>query len=206
MGPGSNSSPFMGKYPAKPGMGLGQQLFPIHGEVPGGAGGWGWAAHNPGAMRRILRLALAILLPLVLLTACGFPGQNAVTYTAYYLTCCTKADIDQTWQPGTTVELHWILESASRTTVNPTHKTVLTAVLTGPYKDASTLKEASGATHTVQGSITTMDDRNPPPVTPVATFLLPPDLPPGYYNLKIKWDFGDGSSAASASIVQVGPQ
>ncbi len=39
-----NSSPFMGKYPAEPGDGadLETQLFPIHGEVPGGAGGWGF--------------------------------------------------------------------------------------------------------------------------------------------------------------------
>ncbi len=159
-----------------------------------------------GEMERLLRWTLVLLLPATLLTACGLPGPKAVTYTGYYLTCCTQADIDQPWKPGTTVELHWIVESFSRTTVNPTHKAVATAVLTGPYSDVPTLKHASGATHSVKGSVIAMDDRTPPSTTPVTTFLLPPDLPPGYYNLNFKWDFGDGSSADSGSIVRVGTQ
>ena len=122
------------------------------------------------------------------------------------MTCCTKADINQLWQPGSTVELHWIVESASRTTVNPTHKAIATAVLMSPYSDATTLKQASGATHAVQGSVIAIDDRTPPSTTPVTTFLLPADLPPGYYNLNLKWDFGDGSSAGGSSIVRVGTQ
>jgi hypothetical protein len=157
-------------------------------------------------VRRILRWALALLLPVTLLTGCMLPGSKAVTYTGYFLTCCTQADINQLWQPGSTVELHWIVESASRTTVNPTHKAIVTAVLMGPYSDVTTLKQASGATHAVQGSVIAMDDRTPPSTTPVTTFLLPADLPPGYYNLNLKWDFGDGSSAGSGSIVRVGTQ
>ena len=36
------------------------------------------------------------------------------------------------WQPGTTVELHWIEEApASTTTVKPTHKVVIATVTNG---------------------------------------------------------------------------
>jgi hypothetical protein len=157
-------------------------------------------------MRRILGWAPALLLSATLVTACGLPGANAVTYTAYQLTCCTKADVDRLWQPGTTVELHWIVETASRTTINPTHKVVIAAVLMGPYSDVTALKQAISATHAVQGSIITMDDRTPPPAAQVTTLLLPADLPPGYYNLNLKWDFGGGSTAGAGSVVRVGTQ
>jgi hypothetical protein len=137
-------------------------------------------------------------------TACGMLGPTPVTYTAYGLTCCTQADVEQLWQPGTEVDLHWIVETATRTTVNPTHKFAVVAVLTGPYADVATLKQAKGATHVVQGSVVMMDDRMAPPQPRVTIFLLPADLPSGYYNLETKVDFGDGSSAGGGSIVRVG--
>ena len=157
-------------------------------------------------MRRTLRWALALLLAGTLVTACGLPGTSAVTYTAYQLTCCTKADFDRPWQPGTTVQLHWIVETARRTTIKPTHKVVLTAVLVGPYSDVTTLKRASRVTHAVQGSIITSDDRTAPATDQVTTLLLPADLPHGYYRLNLKWDFGGGNSAGASSIVSVGTQ
>ena len=154
-------------------------------------------------MKRILRLASTLCLAGTLLTSCGSPGSNAINYTAYQLTCCTKADTDQTWQPGTTIELHWMVTSTT-TTVNPAHKVVVSAVLMGPFSDVNTLKHANGATHSVQGSIITMDSGTPPPPGEVTTFFLPADLPPGYYQLNLKWDFGGGNSQGVGAIVQVG--
>jgi hypothetical protein len=141
-----------------------------------------------------------------LLTACGMPSANPVTYNAFQLTCCTKADIDQLWKPGTEVDLHWIVVTSTRTTVAPNHKLVIVGSLTGPYNDVATLKQGKGATHVVQGSVVTMDDRFPPLEPAVTTFVLPADLPAGYYNLSFKTDFGDGSSAGGASVVRVGTQ
>ncbi len=139
------------------------------------------------------------------LTACGFYGPQPVTYTAYQLTCCTKADIEQTWRPGTTVGLHWIVETSSRTTVNPTHLVTITSKLLGPNDDVASLKTSKPATQTVNGSVTTYDDRKPPPAESlVATFMLPPNLLPGLYRLDFNSDFGDGSSAGGSSIVRVG--
>jgi hypothetical protein len=134
------------------------------------------------------------------------PGSNAATYSAYQLTCCTKTDLDQLWQPGATVDLHWIVEKSTRTTVRPTHHVLGVAVLMGPYTDVTAAKQASGATNAVQGSVVTMDDRTAPPAPEVTSFFLPADLPPGYYRLDFKTDFGDGSSAGGSSIVRVGTQ
>jgi hypothetical protein len=131
-------------------------------------------------------------------------GPTPVTYTSYQLTCCTKADIDQTWQPGTEVDLHLMVETRTQTTISATHEVVIVATLMGPFSDVPTLKHAKGATHVIQGSVVTMDDRTPPVETPVSIFLLPADLPAGFYNLALKSDFGGGNSMETGSIVHVG--
>jgi hypothetical protein len=156
-------------------------------------------------VKRLIGFASGLCLAGMLLGACYPPGPT-VTYTQYQLTCCTQADIDRVWQPGTTVELHWIVRSATTTTANPTHKAVVSAGLIGPFSDVAALKRAGDAAHAVQGSIITFDDRTPPPPDEVSSFLLPVDLPSGYYRLNIKVAFGDGSSAGGASIVRVGAQ
>lgn len=156
-------------------------------------------------MRRLLGLASVLCVAGMALGACDAQGPT-VTYTQYQLTCCTQADIDRVWQPGTTVELHWIVMSATTTTINPTHKAVVSAALMGPFSDVAALKRATGAPHAVQGSIVTFDDRTPPPPGQVTTFLLPADLPAGYYQLNTKVAFGDGGSAGGGSIVRVGAQ
>ncbi|TMD90241.1 MAG: hypothetical protein E6I73_08400 [Chloroflexi bacterium] len=157
-------------------------------------------------MGRTLRWGLAFLVGGLLANACGVPGVSPVTYTQYQLTCCTRADIDQAWEPGATVELHWIVRTSTTTTVNPTHKAANSAVLLGPYSDVLTLKKAAGATNAVQGSVVTIDDRVAPTTPPVSYFFLAPDLPAGYYKLNFKTNFGDGSSAGGSSIVRVGMQ
>ena len=138
------------------------------------------------------------------MTGCGMLGPSPVTYTTYQLTCCMKADIEQTWQPGTEVDLHLMVETRTQTATNAAHKVVIVVTLTGPFSDVPTLKHASGATHVIQGSVIAMDDRTPPPEPPVSIFLLPGDLPAGFYNLAFKSDFGGGNSVESASIVRVG--
>ena len=161
-------------------------------------------------MRRVLLWTLVLLLPATLLSACWLPGRT--TYTAYNLTCCTQADIDRLWQPGTTVELHWKVESASVSKLNPTHRVSTTAFLGGPYSDLAALNLAiqgapsDEATHTVQGSVIAMDDRAPPSTTPVTTFLLPTDLPAGYYDLTLYWVDQDGGTGDPLHSVRVGTQ
>lgn len=152
-------------------------------------------------MRRLAWLVFGVATA----TACGAGSPvPPVTYTQYQLTCCAQADIDQTWQPGATVELHWMVLANTVTTVNPSHKAVSSAQLLGPFSDVDTLKHAKAGQYVVQGSIVTIDDRVAPSTPPVSEFFLPPDLPTGYYQLNIHTDLGDGTSFGSGSIVHVG--
>ena len=133
-----------------------------------------------------------------------------VTDSPYGLTCCTQADINRPWrpwQPGTTVDLHWTVESESGANLldrvfdkfeNPTHKVFITALLSGPYSDLA------GDHPAVHGSVIAMDDRTRPSTTPVTTFVLPADLPPGYYDLILIWEDGNGGTGDPHNIVRVG--
>jgi hypothetical protein len=147
---------------------------------------------------------LAVLATPLLVAACSIAGPTPTNYTAYQLTCCTQADIERDWQPGTSMNLHWIVQTAHVTTVNPTHRVVITAKLQGPHSDASNLKQSPAGGYDVSGSTITIDDRVPPSPETVMTFTLPAALPTGLYNLAIKWDLGDGSSAEGGSVVRVG--
>jgi hypothetical protein len=129
-------------------------------------------------------------------------NPDAVTYTGYYLICCTKGDIERLWQPGARVDLQLIPASSTRTTVNPTHKAKGTALLMGPYTDMTAANQVSDRIHVVHGSVITMDDRLKPSAAFI-TLQLPADLPIGYYKLVTKWDFGDRSFGEGESVVHV---
>ena len=170
-------------------------------------------------MRRVLRWRLGLLLTVTVVfgSLLVFLGTD----TGYDVTCCTRADIDRPWQPGTTVELHWTVELNSFNVPdrvfdkfeNPTHKVSITAFLSGPYSDPAAVNQAMQPgsagdiqAATVQGSVTTLDDRTRPSTTPVTTFVLPADLPPGYYDLTLLWQDGNGGTGDSRNIVRVGTQ
>ena len=170
-------------------------------------------------MRRAFRWPLILLLAVALVTA----GISAflVTDTGYDVTCCTQADINRLWQPGTTVELHWTVESDGSNVAdrvfdrfeNPPHKVSITAFLSGPYSDLAAVNQAmlqgpSGdvPAATVNGSVTALDDRTRPTTAPVTTFVLPADLAPGYYDLTLLWMDGNGGRGDPRNVVRVGTQ
>jgi hypothetical protein len=161
----------------------------------------------------IARWTLILLLPATVLSVWLVP--SLVTDSTYGLTCCTQADINRAWQPGTTIDLHWTVESDNLFhrvfDKNPTHKVFITAQLSGPYSDLAGLKQiiltgGAGApgSATVNGSDIAMDDRTRPSTTPVTTFVLPADLPPGYYDLLLYWEDGNGGTGDPTIIVRVG--
>ncbi len=157
-----------------------------------------------GAVKGIFRWVLAGCLAGTLVTSCdATAAPQTDTYTVYQLTCCTKADTEQVWLPGTKVILHWGVQTVTRTVGQPSHAVTITAVLTGPFADPSALQQVSNASETVTGSIITSDPTLPPPTPPITTFVLPPTLPPGYYLLNLNWDYGGGPTGAR-TIVRVG--
>ena len=157
-----------------------------------------------GAVKGIIRLVLTGSLAAALVTSCDMQAAPQTdTYTVYKLMCCTKADTGHVWVPGTTVLLHWDVQTVTRTGGQPSHAVTITAVLTGPFTDVSALQQTSNASETVTGSIIASDPTLPPPTPPITTFVLPPTLPPGYYQLNLNWDYGGGPTGAR-TIVRVG--
>ena len=170
-------------------------------------------------MRRALRWALVLLLPATVLSVWVVP--SLLGDGPYTLTCCAQADINRPWQPGTTVDLHWTVESESESGAsvfdrvfdkfeNPSHKVFIRAFLSGPYSDLAGLKQiirtcpCAAGDRSVNGSVIAMDDRTRPTTTPVTIFVLPADLPPGYYDLTLIWQDGNGGTGDSRNIVRVG--
>ena len=167
-------------------------------------------------MARVLRWTLVLLVPATVLSVWLVP--RVFTDSPYSLTCCTQADINRPWQPGTTVDLHWTVESQSGANLfdrvfdkfeNPTHQVYIRAFLSGPCTVAG-LKQiirtgpCPGDDYSVQGSVIAMDDRTRPSPVPVTTFVLPADLPPGYYDLTLIWADGNGGIGDPRNIVRVG--
>ena len=130
-------------------------------------------------------------------------GPSGLTYASYKFSCCSAPDIQQTWHPGQTVEMHWIVQDAGQTTDNRRHPITLTAVMTGSYADVNSLKGGAAASRTIRAPAINTDDRTP--TAPSSIFTLPADLPTGFYNLGFGVDFGGGNSWNTASIIQVGP-
>ena len=85
----------------------------------------------------------------------------------------------------------------------------LSAVLTGPYKDAAALKAAESKGQQLRGPrpVTAAAPkmrifRNPPRST-VSVISIPADAPPGMYDLLTEISSG-GGSVTGASIVKIG--
>jgi hypothetical protein len=154
-----------------------------------------------GMRRMVVGFAVSLLV-----AACGtgVPPPAGPIFARYQFTCCTDADINQVWHPGETVMLHWHAESATPDGTNTPNDVLLTAVLSGPYGDVPALKKGGGVPYAVQGSVVRTNDRSA--TSPVTTFILPSDLPAGYYSLTIKVDRGRGNSMSAGSVVRVEPR
>lgn len=156
-------------------------------------------------MRRLNWWPFVALAAVAVLAGCSSSsaGQSGVTYASYKFSCCNATDMQRTWHPGESVEMHWIVQDAGQTTDSRHHPITLTAVITGSYADVNALKSGAAAMHTVRAQAINTDDRSP--TAPSSNFTLPADLPPGFYNLAIGVDFGGGNRWSAAGIIQVGP-
>lgn len=150
---------------------------------------------SAGRARRLSMLAAA--LAALLVAACGSAGptptpalRTRYVYTHFVFPSRTA------WKPGETIRLSWTPTSV-RTAEREPLSTELQATLTGPFASAEALKEAVTAAASGQGSsdeVVLPTAQRRVSITPIiqstvgsdtltANLRLPPDLPPGYYNL-----------------------
>jgi methionine-rich copper-binding protein CopC len=139
----------------------------------------------------------------VALVGCGGNAASESTHQpVYQYTCCQSADVERSWQAGQDFTLHWMTQVAQATNTESSRYVNLAAQLAGPYQDVTSLKSAGTAARTLAAPSIRADTWQRE--QPVSSIPLPPDLPPGFYNLAFKVGWADGSSAGGASIIQVG--
>jgi len=156
-------------------------------------------------LRRTI-LTAACLIAGVSVAACA--GPTTVRGTGVWYTCCSDSVVTTTWHPGQQLPVAW-----TRTATVPTghgfEPVSLSAVLTGPYKDAAALKAAESKGQLLRGPrpITAAAPRmlisRNPPRSPVSVITIPADAPPGMYDLLTGISSG-GGSVTGASVVTVG--
>src|SRR6202140_4219423 len=137
------------------------------------------------------------------LGACTSASQpSGPSYALYTYWCCSPGDM-QGWYPGKTVRLHWVATSAAPSTEDRAVPVTLSAVLTGPYSDVTSLKAGSPALTTLNLPPLIADSRVRSPLT--STFAVPSNFVAGFYSLAFTDDFGNGNSWGGASVAQVSP-
>src|SRR5215469_70178 len=140
-------------------------------------------------------LITGCLLAGAIATGCTGPTVHG---TGVSYTCCSDTVVETTWHPGQQLPVVW-----TRTTTVPAGEgfqpVTLSAVLTGPFRDATALKAAmtKGQLDRGAGPVTAAAQqiqisRNPPR-SPVSVITIPANAPPGMYNLQIRVSSGGGS-------------
>jgi hypothetical protein len=145
--------------------------------------------------------AAAALFAVAVLATCSSASSTlpGVTYPSSTFTCCPASDLSAPWQSGQQVTLHWQVQPGPATRDNLVHPLTITAVLAGPYPDLPSVKSNAAARKV---PLLTLHTNDRAASLPPSTFMLPPDLTPGFYNLDFKFDSGGGNSYGGASIVR----
>jgi len=128
------------------------------------------------------------------------PG-SAVKRGTFSYTCCATADIDRVYHPGDVVTVHWIVEEGAPTSATKPTQVDLSARLTGPYGDVSSLKQraATGAPAFSAAPIVTSDWAGG---APTSRLLIPANAAPGFYDLSTAAKSA-GMTTGGGSIVRV---
>jgi len=94
---------------------------------------------------RIPMLTATVVLSTV---ACSSEAPTSVVKQATFsYTCCASADIDRVYHPGDVMTVHWIVQNEAPTSATQSTQIDLSAKLSGPYADVSSLKQREiGAT------------------------------------------------------------
>lgn len=150
---------------------------------------------------RAAAVAGSCLLARAIAVGCSTP---TVRGTGVWYTCCSDSVVSTRWHPGLQLPVIW----ARSDNVPPGHSfqpVTLSAVLTGPFRNATALKAA--ITRNQGGKITAAApqirvSRNPPR-SPVSVIAIPANAPAGLYNLRTSASSGGGSETGSV-ILTVG--
>jgi len=124
------------------------------------------------------------------------PRLDKARGATYWYRCCPKSDVEQIWEPGQTFDLHWLAGEPGSPDL-PTRHVTLRAELVGPYRDPFS-KVGGDAVRTVTAPDITADTWEAQ--KPVSSMVLPPDLPNGLFQLRLKLLMGVDSETSAESL------
>ncbi len=141
----------------------------------------------------------------LLLSGCA---EQPAIYGAHSYNCCAETLGTNSWHAGQTITLHWQATPPGRTTDPSAHQIVLSLSLTGPFANVDELKQAisqgskPAGVRTVSAVPVFANDKRVE--EPASELRLPPDLPPGFYNLASQTTEA-GQSWGGSGIIKVIP-
>lgn len=129
--------------------------------------------------------------------------DGAVTRAAVTYSCCRAADITPVRHPGETVRVHWIVVAdGPGSAPSGAAGVTLSASLSGPYADVTTLKATSSRAPGPAADADPVRTTDQAHAAPVSTLVIPADAGSGFYNLTTTVDDGAGTVSAG-SIIRV---
>ena len=126
---------------------------------------------------------------------------GAATQATFSYTCCTTADVDRVYHPGDVMTIHWIVQRGALTSATQPTQVDLSASLTGPYADVTSLKEhALKDTASISAAPTVTSDWAGG--APISRLVIPAKAVPGFYDVRTASTSG-GMTGGGHSIVRV---
>ena len=156
-------------------------------------------------LRHMLIPMLAATVVLTTVACSSEAPTSLVKRATFSYTCCAGADINRAYHPGDVLTVHWIVQNEAPTSAAQSTRIDLSAKLSGPYADVSSLKQREiGATSSAAPSISAA------PIvtsdwgggTPTSRLLIPATAAPGFYNLSTAVKSG-GFTSGGDGIVHV---
>jgi hypothetical protein len=159
-------------------------------------------------MRRRGGSAAATLLAVgMLVTGCTSQAPVVtVQHARYQYSCCQDGDVGTVHHPGEAITLHWIVTAAPATGSTAAVPVTLSAVLTGPFPDVSTLKTAmaSGSPPAALVAAADVQTTDRAGGAPTSTLRLPALAAAGFYDVRTTVASGGGDLSADG-IIRVVP-
>lgn len=155
---------------------------------------------------RHIRIAVLAATVVTSTVACSSPAPSepptsGVKRATFSYTCCTSADIDRVYRAGDVMKVHWIVQEGAPTSASQPTQVDLSAKLTGPYADVTSLKQHA-PTDSPSISAAPLVTSDWAGGAPTSRLLIPANAAPGFYDLSTSTKSG-GTGSGGGSVVRV---
>ena len=150
---------------------------------------------------RLMGMGLSVMVVSVMAGCSSLSPTSTVKRATFSYTCCAAVDVNRVLHPGEVLTVHWIVQPGAPTSATQPHEIKLSAGLTGPYANISSLKQHGGTkTPSISAPLVVTSDLAGG--TPTSRLLIPANAAPGFYDLSTAAGSG-GFTVGGGSIIRV---